>query len=72
MIAVFSNACPVLNSFFPSSQIASEITGADECVPATTFNGDETVAPFAGEQIVTEGSSGLCGQGGVGDRKKSS
>lgn len=68
---VFSDDCPVLKNFTPSSHADNDTRGSDELVPATTFMGEVTVAPFFGVQIVTDGSVELCGHGGVGVKKKS-
>ncbi len=45
---------------------------AESLVPAMMFTGDATVEFAAGVQMVTDGSTELCGQGGVAVRKKSS
>src|SRR5438270_9028471 len=56
----------------PSTQTNMLTTMEPESlVPARIFTGDATVELAAGVQIVTDGSTALCRQGGVTVRKKS-
>src|SRR5579859_3394581 len=67
---VSSCDCDPPKTLTPSTHNPSDVTKDDEFVPATTCTGEATAAWLAGVQMVTDGSTALCGQGISVARKK--